>query len=110
LIKSIWNNRQYLIATLYTWIVSTYFGAILLDIVYASIARRALKPSETASMFSQVADSPATAALPSTGGCPLCSAPGTLGEDKPKAAKRAGASNTLSGHPYYAKPSCEMAN
>jgi hypothetical protein len=56
-IKSIWNNWQYLIASLYTWIASTYFGAILLDIVYASIARRALKPSETANMLSQVADS-----------------------------------------------------
>ncbi len=49
-------NWQSLFAGLYTWIVSTFFGAILLDIVYSNIASSALKPSETATMFSRGAD------------------------------------------------------
>ena len=47
---------RYLLAGLYAWIVSVYFGAILLDIVYSRFASDVLKPSETTAMFSQVAD------------------------------------------------------
>jgi hypothetical protein len=45
-----------LLAGLYAWIVSVYFGAILLDIVYSRLALDVLKPSEITAMFSHVAD------------------------------------------------------
>ena len=54
--KTITNNWQHLIAGLYAWTISTFFGAILLDIVYSNIASSALSPSETATMFSEGAD------------------------------------------------------
>lgn len=47
---------RYLLAGLYAWIVSVYSGAILLDIVYARFASDVLKPSETTTLFSHVAD------------------------------------------------------
>jgi hypothetical protein len=43
-------------AGLYAWIVSTFFGAILVDVVYSHIASSDLAPSETRTIFSQVAD------------------------------------------------------
>ncbi len=54
--KTIAKNWRYLLAGLYAWIVSTFFGTILLDILYSRVASRDLKPSETAAMFSQAAD------------------------------------------------------
>ena len=54
--KTIANNWQYLLGGLYTWIVSIFFGAILLDIVYSNTVRSTLKPSETAALFSEGAD------------------------------------------------------
>ena len=54
--KMLTNHWQHLLAALYVWLVSTYFGAILLDIVYANTILKALKPAETAPLFSQAAD------------------------------------------------------
>lgn len=42
------NNWQFLLAGLYTWLAATFFGAILLNIVYSNVAVSALKPSEAA--------------------------------------------------------------
>jgi hypothetical protein len=47
---------QFLFAGSYTWIASIFFGTVLLDIVYARLARYAFTPSETASLFSEAAD------------------------------------------------------
>ncbi|MBI4739668.1 hypothetical protein HY772_09100 [Candidatus Woesearchaeota archaeon] len=54
--KTITSNWRYLLVGLYTWIVTIFFGAILLDVVYAKIAVSVLKPSETATLFSKAAD------------------------------------------------------
>lgn len=54
--KTSTDHLPYLLAGLYTWIVSTFFGMTLLDIVYSRIAASALKPSETATLFSEAAD------------------------------------------------------
>ena len=50
------NPWQYLLAALYTWIVTSFFGATLLDVVYARLAANTFNPFETASLFSEVAD------------------------------------------------------
>jgi hypothetical protein len=50
------NNVQCLTAGLYAWIVSAFFGAVLLDIVYSRIAVSVFTPSETATLFSHAAD------------------------------------------------------
>jgi len=47
---------RYLLAGLYAWIVSIYFGAVLLDIFYSRLALDVLRPSETSVLFSRVAD------------------------------------------------------
>ena len=49
-------NWQFLLAALYAWIASVFFGAVLLDIVYFNAASSALKPSETIMLFSEAAD------------------------------------------------------
>jgi hypothetical protein len=49
-------NWQFLLAALYTWTASVFFGAVLLDIVYFNAASSALKPSETIKLFSEAAD------------------------------------------------------
>jgi hypothetical protein len=40
----------------YTWIVVAAFGAVLLDVVYASGIRAALEPSQAARLFNEPAD------------------------------------------------------
>jgi hypothetical protein len=54
--KTIVNSWQYLFSGLYTWVVSLFFGAILLDVVYSRLAFRTLQPSETTGVFSEAAD------------------------------------------------------
>jgi hypothetical protein len=49
-------NWQFLLAALYTWIASVFFGAVLLDIVYFNAASSALPPPETIMLFSEAAD------------------------------------------------------
>ena len=72
--KTITNSWQFLIASLYTWIVSLFFGAILLDVAYSNLAFNALQPTERASMFSEVADF-----LLLIGGFTLLTAVGAIG-------------------------------
>ncbi len=48
--------RQHLPASLYTWIVSISFGAVLLDILYARAASRNFNPSDVTVIFSNGAD------------------------------------------------------
>jgi hypothetical protein len=72
--KTITNSWQFLIASLYTWIVSLFFGAILLDVAYSNLAFNALQPTERASMFSEVADF-----LLLIGGLALLTALGAIG-------------------------------
>lgn len=47
---------QFLSAGLYTWIVTTFSGAILMDIVYSKVMSNSLEPSKTAAMFSEAAN------------------------------------------------------
>lgn len=54
--KVITANWQFLLAGLYTWVVSTFFGVVLLDIVYANLALRTFTPSQTETVFSDVSD------------------------------------------------------
>ncbi len=54
--KGMLNYWQFLLAGLYTWIATIFFGATLLDIVYARLASRTFQPSETAPIFSEIAD------------------------------------------------------
>jgi hypothetical protein len=49
-------NLQFLLAALYTWIASVFFGAVLLDIVYFNAASRTVAPDETIRLFSEAAD------------------------------------------------------
>jgi len=49
-------NWQFLLAALYTWSASVFFGAVLLDIVYFNAASSALAPAETLMLFSEAAD------------------------------------------------------
>jgi hypothetical protein len=72
--KTIANSWRFLIASLYTWIVSLFFGAILLDVAYSNLAFNALQPTERASMFSEVADF-----LLLIGGFTLLTAVGAIG-------------------------------
>lgn len=53
--KNDWNWR-FLLCGLYTWIVSVYFGAILLDIMYANLALKLIDSSEIVTLFSEVSD------------------------------------------------------
>jgi hypothetical protein len=50
------NRWQFLVAGLYTWIASVFFGAVLLDIVYFNAASSALAPDETIMLFTEAAD------------------------------------------------------
>jgi hypothetical protein len=50
------NRWQFLVAGLYTWIASVFFGAVLLDIVYFNTASSNLAPDETIMLFSEAAD------------------------------------------------------
>jgi hypothetical protein len=72
--KTIANSWRFLIASLYTWIVSLFFGAILLDVAYSNLAFNALQPTGRASMFSEVADF-----LLLIGGFALLTAVGAIG-------------------------------
>ena len=54
--NGVMKHWQFLLAGLYTWIATTFFGATLLDIVYARLASRTLQLSETAPIFSEIAD------------------------------------------------------
>lgn len=72
--KTITNSWQFMVAGLYTWVVSLFFGAILLDIVYANLAFSVLQPTERASMFSEGADF-----LLLIGGLALLTALGAIG-------------------------------
>ena len=56
MIKSVTSNVQHLLAGLYAWMISIFFGAILLDVVYSRIASSTLNSSETAALFSEAAD------------------------------------------------------
>jgi hypothetical protein len=47
---------QFLPAALYAWIVTAFFGATVLDIVYARLAARLLEPSDTSTLFTEGAD------------------------------------------------------
>jgi hypothetical protein len=50
------KKSAYLLIGLYAWIVSIFFGAILMDIVYSRAASIDLDPFDTATLFSQGAD------------------------------------------------------
>jgi hypothetical protein len=50
------NRWKFMLAGLYAWIVSSFFGAILLDIVYSRAVSIDLNPSDTATLFSRGAD------------------------------------------------------
>jgi hypothetical protein len=54
--KAFAKNWRYFSAGLYAWIVTTFLGAILLDIVYSRAASSALEPTETTVLFSSAAD------------------------------------------------------
>lgn len=54
--KTINGNWRFLFGGLYTWLVSAYFGAVLLDIVYANLALDLLGSNETATLFSEASD------------------------------------------------------
>jgi hypothetical protein len=47
---------RFFLGGLYTWVVSAYFGAILLDIVYANLALNLIDSRETGTLFSEVSD------------------------------------------------------
>lgn len=49
-------NLQFLLAALYAWIVSVFFGAVLLDIVYFNAASGTVAPAETIELFMEAAD------------------------------------------------------
>lgn len=54
--KGILKIWQSLSVGLYAWIAATFFGAVVLDIVYSGVAARELQASETTAIFSVVAD------------------------------------------------------
>jgi hypothetical protein len=45
-----------LLVGFYGWVVTAYFGAVLLDTVYANAIRHVLDPSEAATIFSKASD------------------------------------------------------
>jgi hypothetical protein len=54
--NNLWNVLGAFAAGFYTWIVSIFFGAVLLDVVYSNLLGHMFGPSETAKIFSEVSD------------------------------------------------------
>jgi hypothetical protein len=49
-------NWQFLLAALYTWTASVFFGAVLLDIVYFNAASSTIAPADTIKLYMEAAD------------------------------------------------------
>jgi hypothetical protein len=50
------TNWQFLLAALYTWTASVFFGAVLLDIVYFNAASNTIAPADTIKLYMEAAD------------------------------------------------------